>query len=172
MPAYYSAAKASVAAPTREHTQLAIEQNRGALDVFGAELERTIAASGLTRAERATFMQRLAAARVAIEDYVGWLEALAAQLASGTVPDRSFRLGSELYAQKFAFDVQSGDTAEALYERAVAEQARLIARMSLLADLLWPKYFPNAAVPADELAKIGQRHRAASPSSTCRASNS
>ena len=58
VPAYYAAAKASVAAPTREHTQLAIEQNRGALDVFGAELERTIAASGLTRAERATFVQR------------------------------------------------------------------------------------------------------------------
>jgi uncharacterized protein (DUF885 family) len=156
VPAYYAAAKQNVATPTREHTQLAIEQNRGALGVFGADLEQTVGASALTRAERATFTQRLSAARAAIEDYVAWLEALDARLASAATPARSFRLGAELYAQKFAFDIQSGDTAEALYERAVAEQKRLFTRMSLLADLLWPKYSPNAPVPADELAKIGQ----------------
>ena len=156
VPAYYAAAKANVATPTREHTQLAIEQNRGALGVFGADLERAIEASGLTRAERATFTERLTAARAGIEDYVDWLETLDARLASGAVAARSFRLGPELYAQRFAFDIQSGDSAEALYERAVAEQRRLLTRMSLLAELLWPKYFPNAPVPDDELAKIGQ----------------
>jgi uncharacterized protein (DUF885 family) len=156
VPAYYTAAKANIATPTREHTQLAIEQNRGALEVFGAELERAIEAAGLAREERATFAERLTAARAAIEDYVAWLEALDARLASGTTPARSFRLGSELYAEKFAFDIQSGDSAEALYERAVAEQRRLLTRMSLLAELLWPKYFPNLPVPDDELAKIGQ----------------
>ena len=156
VPAYYAAAKANVAGPTREHTQLAIEQNRGALEVFGAELAQTVGTSGLTRAERAAFSERLAAARTAIEDYVGWLERLEAQLASGAVPARSFRLGRELYAPKFEFDIQSGGTAEALYERAVAERARLIERMSLLSDLLWPKYFPNDSVPDDELAKIGE----------------
>jgi uncharacterized protein (DUF885 family) len=156
VPAYYAAAKVNVAAPTREHTALAIDQNRGALDVFGLELERTIAASGLSRGEREQLTQRLAAARAAIEDYVGWLEALDSRLASGAVAPRTFRLGRELYAQKFVFDIQSGDTAEALYERALAEKRRLLTRMSLLADLLWPKYFPNAAPPADELDKIGR----------------
>jgi uncharacterized protein (DUF885 family) len=156
VPAYYAAAKASVATPTREHTQLAIEQNRGALGVFGADLERVVEASGLTRAERATFTNRLTAARAAIEAYVEWLETLDARLASGSVAARTFRLEPELYAQRFAFDIQSGDSAEALYERAVAEQRRLLTRMSLLAELLWPKYFPNAPVPDDELAKIGQ----------------
>jgi len=156
VPAYYAAAKASVANPTREHTALAIDQNRGALDVFGLELERTIAASGLSRGEREQLTLGLAAARAAIEDYVGWLEALDSRLASGAVAPRTFRLGRELYAQKFVFDIQSGDTAEALYERALAEKRRLLTRMSLLADLLWPKYFPNAAPPADELDKIGR----------------
>jgi uncharacterized protein (DUF885 family) len=156
VPAYYAAAEANIANPTREHTQLAIEQNRGALGVFGAELERTVESSGLSPAERTTFMQRLSAARASIESYIAWLEALDARLASGATPARSFRLGADFYAQKFAFDIQSGASAEALYERAVAEQQRLIMRMSLLADLLWPKYFPNAPVPADELAKIGQ----------------
>jgi uncharacterized protein (DUF885 family) len=156
VPAYYAAAKANVAAPTREHTALAIDQNRGALDVFGPELERTIAASGLSRAEREQLTRGLAAARAAIEGYVSWLEALDSRLASGAVAPRTFRLGRELYAQKFTFDIQSGDTAEALYERALAEKRRLLTRMSLLADLLWPKYFPNAAPPADELDKIGR----------------
>ena len=156
VPAYYAAAKASVANPTREHTALAIDQNRGALDVFGPELERTIATSGLARGEREQLTLGLAAARAAIEDYVSWLEALDSRLASGAVAPRTFRLGRELYAQKFAFDIQSGDTAEALYERAVVEKQRLLTRMSLLADLVWPKYFPNAAPPEDELDKIGR----------------
>ncbi len=156
VPAYYAAAKASVANPTREHTRLAIEQNRGALAVFGAELESQIAGSKLTAAERTVFAQRLAATRAAIDDYVAWLEALDAKLASGEIEARSFRLGRELYAQKFAFDIQSGDTAEALYERALAEKETLLTRMAQLSDLLWPKYFPNAPPPADRLDKIGR----------------
>jgi uncharacterized protein (DUF885 family) len=154
VPAYYAAAKANIAAPTREHTQLAIEQNRGALAVFGKELEAQIAGSKLSVAERSMFNQRLAVARAAIEDYVAWLEALDAKLASGEVQARSFRLGRELYAKKFAFDIQSGETAEALYERALAEKEALLNRMALLSDLLWPKYFPNAAPPDDRLDKI------------------
>ena len=156
VPAYYAAAKASVGNPTREHTALAIAQNRGALEVFGSDLERAVASSGLSRGERGELVQRVAAARAAIEDYASWLEALDTRLASGAVAPRPFRLGRELYAQKFAFDIQSGDTAEALYERALAEKRRLLTRMALLADLLWPKYFPNTAPPADELDKIGR----------------
>jgi uncharacterized protein (DUF885 family) len=154
VPAYYAAAKVNLANPSREHTRFAIEQNRGALAVFGPELEAKIASSKLTAAERAVFKQRLEAARAAISDYVTWLEALDAKLASGEVEGRSFRLGRELYDKKFAFDIQSGVSAERLYERALAEKESLLARMDLLADLLWPKYFPNAAPPGDKLDKI------------------
>jgi uncharacterized protein (DUF885 family) len=156
VPAYYAAAKSNVAQPTREHTALAIEQNRGALAVFGPDLERLISGSQLTAAERTALGERLAAARAAISDFVGWLEALAAELATGAVEPRSFRLGRELYAQKFAFDIQAGETAGALYERALAEKAVLQTRMALLAELLWPKYFPNAAPPSDDYDKIGR----------------
>jgi uncharacterized protein (DUF885 family) len=156
VPDYYAAAKANLATPTREHTELAIEQNRGALAVFGPDLEQTIEMSSLTAAERATFNERLRAARAAIEDYVAWLEALAERLATGAAAARSFRLGAELYAQKFAFEIQSGDTAEALHARAVAEKSALHARMATLAGLLWPKYFPNEAAPADALDTIGR----------------
>jgi uncharacterized protein (DUF885 family) len=101
-------------------------------------------------------MQRLAAARAAVEGYVAWLEALDAKLASGEAAARSFRLGRELYERKFALEVQSGDTAEQLYQRALEEKEKLLARMALLSDLLWPKYFPNTAPPDDRLDKIGR----------------
>ena len=156
VPAYYAAAKSNIARPTVEHTQLAIEQNRGALDVFGAALENEIGTSELAPAERAAFATRLPAARAAIEDYVGWLEALETQLASGAVAARSFRLGRGLYDAKFAFDNQSGDTADALYARALAEKDLLLERMEGLADQLWPRYCPGAAAPSDTFEKIGR----------------
>jgi uncharacterized protein (DUF885 family) len=156
VPAYYAAAKGSIASPTVEHTQLAIEQNRGALDVFGAALENAIGTSELARAERTAFAARLPAARAAIEDYVGWLEALEAQLVGGAVTARSFRLGRGLYDAKFTFDNQSGDTADALYARALAEKDLLLERMEGLADQLWPKYFPGDAAPSDAFEKIGR----------------
>jgi hypothetical protein len=156
VPAYYAAAKANIEGPTREHPRLAIDQNRGALGVFGPDLEHTLEMSGLSAAERSSFNRRLAAARAAIDDYVRWLEALDARLASGAAAARSFRLGAELYAPKFAYEIQSGDTAAALHERALAEKDALHARMTLLAGLLWPKYFPNEAAPSDALETIGR----------------
>jgi len=153
VPAYYAAAQQSVKNPTREHTQLAIEQNNGALGVFGPELEQQITASGLSAAERAQFKQRIAAARAAINGYLDWLKAQDQILAAGT--PRSFRLGRELYEKKFAYDIASGSTAEALYQRAITEKERLLTRMDLLTDELWPKYFPNTAKPKDRLDKIG-----------------
>lgn len=154
VPAYYAAAKSSIKDPTREHTQLAIEQSRGALGVFGDELKEKIGSSKLTAAEREQFTQRIAAARAAIEDYVTWLEALDAQLAQGT--PRSFRIGREAYEKKFELNIQSGEVAESLYERALEEKERLLTRMSLLCDQLWPKYFPNVAPPEDRFDKIGR----------------
>ncbi|HZR35615.1 MAG TPA: DUF885 domain-containing protein [Nevskia sp.] len=155
VPAYYAAAKRNVLDPSREHTQLAIQQNQGALDVFGADLDQQLAGSGLKPAEKALFAKRLDAARGAIKDYIAWLQALDAQLAqSGKA--RSFRLGKGPYEKKFAYDIQSGGTAEALYERARLEKERLISRMDGIAEQLWPKYMGDAAKPADRFDKIGQ----------------
>jgi len=155
VPAYYAAAKQNVLNPSREHTQLAIQQNQGALDVFGADLDRQLAGSGLKPAERALFAKRLDAARAAIKDYVSWLQALDAQLARNGQA-RSFRLGQQPYEKKFAYDIQSGGSAEALYQRARLEKERLVSRMDGIADQLWPKYMGDAAKPADRFDKLGQ----------------
>jgi uncharacterized protein (DUF885 family) len=153
VPAYYTAARSSIRNPTREHTELAIEQSGGALEVFGPELDKLIAGANLTQSERALFAKRLGAARAAISDYISWLKAEDQALASDK--PRSFRIGIDLYEPKFSYDIASGSTAPAMFERAQQEKERLLTRMDLLADELWPKYFPDAPRPADRLDKIG-----------------
>lgn len=152
VPAYYAAAERQVWYPVREYTQLAIEQNTGALDVFGEDMERAVAGSRLTAAERALFMTRLVAARKAILSYV---EFLREEDARQDMKTRSFRIGAALYERKFAYDIQSGRTAAQLYQRALAEKESLHARMSALADQLWPRYMAGVEKPADRLEKIG-----------------
>ena len=179
VPAYYAAAKRSIKDPTPEHVDLAIQQNRGALDVLGDGLTRQINGSNLSPNERGLLEQRIRAARAAISDYVSWLEALQQRMAATLRPAgpgdfgaaagrvRSFRIGRKLYDQEFTYQVQSGETAEALYQRAQQEKARLLEKMRLLAELLWPKYFPNEPLPADRqeltarvIAEISKQHAA------------
>lgn len=154
VPAYYAAAQASVQRPTREHTALALQQNRGALQVFGDELLARVRASGLGADEKALFAQRVQAARAAIEGYVAWLAALEPTLTPGQA--RSFRLGRELYEPKFRYDIQSGFTIEQLYERAQGAKERLLQDMERHARVLWPRYFGRKPMPKERNALIGQ----------------
>lgn len=155
VPAYYAAAARAISHPTRVHTQMAISQNQGALDVFGDDLEKQLAGSTLSAAERTTFLHRLTAARAAIGGYIDFLKALDAQQEKDGGA-RDFRLGQPYYDQAFAYEVQAGMSAQQLYERALKEKDRLHARMSVLADQLWPKYFPDTQAPAEPVAKIRQ----------------
>ena len=152
VPAYYSAAKANIADPTLEHTQLAILQNRGALRLFTPELTKQVDASGLSPAEKALFLARVQAARAAIDDFIAYLGELETRLRAD--PARSFRIGKTLYEQKFRYDIQSGFTAEQLYRRALAGKAALHDAMEKLARDLWPRYFGLAPMPPDRLVMI------------------
>ena len=152
VPAYYVAAKASLSRPTVEDTAIAIEQNRNGLEVFDEGLMRKVQSSGLTDSEKALFAVRVAAARAAIADYVSFLADLKPKLEQGG--GRSFRIGKELYAQKFAYDLQSGFTVTELYDKARAEKAALHDRMELLARILWPKYMGAAPLPDDRFELI------------------
>jgi uncharacterized protein (DUF885 family) len=155
VPQYYAAAQASIADPTVEHVELAIVQSRGSLSVFGEELRQRIAASGLSADEQALFIARIDAARGAINGWTGWLEGEQKRLAAAG-ETRSFRIGEALYEPKFRFDVQSHYTAAELYQRAVDEKNRLHAQMDATTVELWPKYFPDTAMPDDRLERIGR----------------
>ena len=152
-PAFYQAAQASIVNPTREHTQLAIEQAPGTLVVL-ADLGKAAQESILTNAEKAQFAQRIAAAGNALLGYVDFLTALDKQHTAANNA-RSFRIGKALYEAKFGHDIQAGVSAEQMYQKALTARELLLARMDGLADELWTKVMGAAAKPLDRTKKIG-----------------
>jgi uncharacterized protein (DUF885 family) len=153
VPAYYQAAQASIANPTHEHTQLAIAQAPGTLTVL-ADLGQAAQESILTAQEKAIFAQRIANAGSAVLAYVDFLvEVDKSQHQMQRA--RPFRIGKDLYEQKFALEIQSASTAGQTYRKALAAREELLARMDGLADQLWTKTMGGAAKPADRIRKIG-----------------
>lgn len=152
VPDFYQAARQNVDRPTLEHTELAISQSQGTLSVLDDISER-IAESEIADPEE--FEQGIEKARAAVEDWIDWLESLHQELeAEGDA--RDFRIGRELYQQKFEYDIQSSLTAEELYQRALEEKDRLHAEMAEQAANLWPEYFPDEDVPGDEMERIAR----------------
>ena len=152
IPAYYDAARANIANPTREHTRLAIAQAPGVQSLL-TELDKTAQASILNSVEKQLFTQRINAALTAIDGYVAYLTELDKQM--DTTGRRSFRLGKELYEQKFAYEVQSASTAEQTYQKALAAREELLGNMEKLSDQLWDQTMGSATKPTDRFAKIG-----------------
>ena len=153
IPAYYEAARANIVNPTREHTRLAIAQAPGVQTLL-TDVDKAAQASILTPVEKQLFTQRVNAALTAVDSYVAFLTEMDKQMdANGR---RSFRLGKELYEKKFAFDIQSGSTAEQTYQKALAAREELLANMDRISDELWEKTMGVAVKPADRFAKIGK----------------
>ncbi|MFN8164661.1 MAG: DUF885 domain-containing protein [Bacteroidia bacterium] len=148
VPAYYAAAKANIKNPTLEHTQLAIEQNAGGSSVFTSDLNSAIEKSKLSGEEKAQMKERAAIAVSAINDYVAFLKSM-----KNDHP-RSFRLGKELYMQKFKYDIQSGYSVDEIYKKAVEHKKELHGKMYDLAIQLWPKYMGKQPQPSDSLKLI------------------
>lgn len=150
VPAYYEAAKKNIKNPTIEHTELAIAQNLGGTSVFEGDLNAALAKSKLSADEKKQISDKAKIAVNAIKDYANWLK---------TLPNkspRSFRLGSELYARKFNFDIQSGYSADEIYKIALNHKKDLHDKMFVLADKLWTKYKGDAPKPTQKLDLIKQ----------------
>jgi uncharacterized protein (DUF885 family) len=148
IPAYYEAAKQNIKNPTAEHTQLAIEQNLGGLSVFEKDLPKALDESHLGADMKAKITARSNEAIAAIKAFADWLK----QMKNDS--PRSFRLGKDLYAKKFDYEIQSGYTVDQIYDKAMSHKKELHTNMALLADSLWTKYMGTAAKPADTLKKI------------------
>jgi len=150
VPALYEAAKKNIKNPTLEHTQLAIDQNLGGLSVFETDLVDALAKSKLSETEKKSILDKSKLAVASIKDYADWLKKL-----DNKTP-RSFRLGADLYAKKFNFDIQSAYTADEMFEKAVAHKKELHDEMFTLANKLWSKYMGSAPKPTDKLELIKQ----------------
>src|SRR5689334_12401987 len=99
---YYAAALHMLRTPTKEHLQLAIRQNMGGLAVFGDALTDSIKASGLSADEKALLAKNITKTKTAMTAFADSLKRM--------VDDKhrefkNFRIGKELFAQKFKYDL-------------------------------------------------------------------
>ena len=150
IPTHYEAAKKNIKNPTLEHTQLAIEQNLGGISVFETDLHDALNKVKFGEHEKQSIEATAKQAIAAIKDFADWLKKL-----ENKTP-RSFRIGRDLYAKKFEFDIQSGYTADVVYEKALARKKELHKKMFELSDKLWEKYLNKTVKPTDKLVLIKQ----------------
>lgn len=150
VPAYYEAAKKNIKNPTTEHTQLAIDQNLGGTSVFEKDLQDALQKSGLDVQEKEAITARAKEAADAMKGFAEWLRQLKNE------DPRSFRLGKALYEKKFDYEIQSGYTAEQIFDKAVQHKNELHEKMYGITQQLWPKYFGGKAMPSDKLVAIKQ----------------
>lgn len=152
--AYYEAARENIQNPTLQHTQLAIMQNRGVLDVFGASLIDSVHASELSDTEKANILTNIELAKEAIEGYVEFLESEV--LPAAELNGRDFRIGKELFLQKFDNEIVSTYSAEEIYQKALEAKEDLHGKMFELTQKLWETYLPKETMPEDRLLAIRQ----------------
>jgi uncharacterized protein (DUF885 family) len=145
---YYKAAKKNISHPTIVHTGLAIQQNKGSIEIFEKDLVDSLLKSTLSPAEKEEIVTKSKIAVEAIQKYVRWLE-MVVKPSLNEKTARSFRIGKELYDKKFAFDLQSGFAPEEIYARALKRKDELHTEMAKIAANLWPKYFHDRQMPAD-----------------------
>jgi uncharacterized protein (DUF885 family) len=145
---YFNAAIKTLKQPTKEHTRLAAQQNEGSLEVFGKSLTDSIKASTLTAAEKDTIQQHVQQTVAAINNFVARLKKI---LADKNFTFRNFRIGENLFNQKFKYDIVTDHTAKEMFDKAIVAKKYYHDEMYKITKLLWPKYFGNQQAPADSL---------------------
>jgi uncharacterized protein (DUF885 family) len=148
---YYGSALRIIEHPTREHTALAIRQNKGSLEVFGNSLKDSINQSSLARVEKDSLEARIKKTIAAINNYVSGLEKM---LADPHYQFRDFRIGKKLFDEKFKYDISSDYTAEEIFAKADSAKHNYHHQMFAIADQLWAKYYGGLKKSRDSLALI------------------
>jgi uncharacterized protein (DUF885 family) len=149
--AYYKAAASTLRHPTKEHLELSIMQNEGGLSVFGQSLTDSINVSHLDETAKSALKQNIAKTVTAIKGYVNTLKAINDDKNSTY---RDFRIGKEMFDQKFKYDLATDFTPEEIYAKASADKQKYHSRMTALAKTLWVKYYPNQDPPKDSMQLI------------------
>ena len=145
---YYKAALSNLRRPTKEHLELSILQNQAGKSVFGATLSDSINASHLTDIEKDSLRQNINNTVRAMNDFTSALKALSAD---PTFEFRDFRIGRELFTEKFKYDIATDLTPEQVYEKAVADKHYYHKHMFIMADSVWTTYYPTENKPTDSL---------------------
>jgi uncharacterized protein (DUF885 family) len=159
IPGAITQAQANLQHPPRVHTETAIEQTQGAINLVRAELAPLLDQAPQMKNELAALQAKTAAA---LEDYKKWLQ-------NDLLPrsDGNFRLGAEKYRKKLRFALTSDLPMEEIMKRAKADLDQTQTAIYETALPLYKKYFPNAddktvadkhKVTAAVLDKLAERH--------------
>src|SRR5258705_2237950 len=159
IPGVIAQAKANLQHPPRIHTETAIEQTQGAINLVRSELAPLLDQTPQTKKDLAPLQDKTAAA---LEDYKKWLQ-------NDLLPrsDGDFRLGEEKYRKKLRFALASDLPMEEIMKRAKADLEQTQTAIYETALPLYKKYFPNADQPtitdkhkvtAAVLGKLAEQH--------------
>ena len=150
VPAYYKEAQKQLKNPVAELTALAIDQHLGGVSVIESDFADSLKKTNIPAAEQKLMLDRAKTAGAAIKEFAAYLKTM-----KNDKP-RSFRLGKELYDNKFKYEIQAEATAQQTYNSAVERKKYLHREMAKISRQLWPKYFGTKAAPKDSLEMIAQ----------------
>jgi len=140
IPRVIAQAKANLQHPPRAHTETAIEQTQGAINLVREGLAPLLDRAPQMKKEVAPLQEKTAAA---LEDYKKWLE-------KDLLPrsDGDFRLGADKFRKKLRFALASDLSMEEIMKRAQADLQQTQTAIYETALPLYKKYFPKAGQPA------------------------
>jgi len=150
VPAYYKEAEKQIKDPVTELTDLAIGQHMGGVSVIEKDFGDSLKKTNIPQAEQAQMLERARTTAEAIKAFTTWLRSL-----KNDHP-RSFRLGKQLYDEKFKYDIQSEFTAQQIFNAAVERKKFVHWEMAKISKKLWPRYFGTKPMPADSLDLIAK----------------
>lgn len=150
IPAYYKEAEKDLKNPVDELKSLAIDQHLGGVSVFEADFADSLKKSTIPEATKKLMLDRAKLSADAIKGYADFLKNM-----KNDHP-RSFRLGKQLYEDKFKYELQASETAQQIYNAAVERKKYIHHEMAKLSIKLWPTYFGNSAMPTDTLDMIAK----------------
>jgi uncharacterized protein (DUF885 family) len=159
IPGVIAQAKTNLQHSPRIHTETAIEQTQGAINLVRTELAPLLDQAPQLKKELAPLQDKTAAA---LEDYKKWLQ-------NDLLPrsDGDFRLGEQKYRKKLRFALASDLPMEEIMKRAKADLEQTQTAIYDTALPLYKKYFPNAdekmladkhKVTSAVLDKLGEQH--------------
>jgi len=150
VPAYYKQVEKELKNPVQELTNLAIERHLNSIGVIEKDFEDSLKKTNIPQAEQKKMLDRAHLTAEAIRGYTTWLKTM-----KNDHP-RGFRLGKELYDDKFKYEIQSSANAMQTFNAAVERKKFIHREMTKISRQLWPKYFGKRAMPADSLDLIAK----------------
>lgn len=130
VPNVVAAAKANLKNPPRVHTETAISQNKGVINLIKGDLQMFIDEAGM-KAELAPAQTKAIAA---LEDFGAWMEKDLLPRSNG-----EFRLGDAKFRQKLKFALQSDLTKEQILEHGITDLKATQDKMFIVSQSLYKK---------------------------------